>query len=131
MRFVLVILFLYPVLVKSQLYKAEFVTIKEYYEFKIVGKEAYLDYNLTEQYADLIFNDSLYHYQIKKTGKPLDSKRFVVWFKNTKDTMLWNVSEEGDFIFAFSINETLYWFRNISNPLREEFDWVKMKTLDP
>lgn len=127
MRIIVLIILFFPIGIKAQLYKAEFVSVKEYGEFTIVGKNAYLDYNLNEMYAELMFNDSIYYYQIKKTGKPLDRKRFVVWFKDTKDTMLWNVSDEGNYLFAFSIDGKLYWFRNLSNPTREEYDWINKR----
>lgn len=112
---------------KAQLYKAEFVSIQQYGQFEIVGRNAYLNYNVEEMYAELMFNDAIYKYEIKRVGKPKNNSRYVVRFRGSDDTMMWNTSVDGDYIFAFDINGETYWFRNLSHPLREEYDWVKLR----
>ncbi len=36
--------------------------------------------------------------------------------------MLWNTTDEGNYVFGFIINGTTYWFRDLSNPPKEEYD---------
>ena len=108
----------------GQLYKSEFYGKTELGQLKIIASNVYLDYNVPEMRVDLLVNDSLYAYKIKQVGKPINKNRFTVYFEGTKDCMLWNIENEGDFVFGFQIAEEKYWFRKVSNPLREEFEWA-------
>ena len=107
---------------RAQLYKAELVCIKEEDGFKSIANIAYLNYNTKKKYVELVFQDTVYFYKILQTNKPRDRRRFVVWFKKTDDNMLWNTTDEGNYVFGFKIGEQTYWFRELTNPPREEFD---------
>ena len=122
-RLLVVISFsLISIVSKAQIYKADVVCIKEDEKFKTVAREAYLDYNTKQRYVELAFRDTVYHYKILQTNKPRDRHRFVVWFKKTDDNMLWNITEEGNYLFGFIIGNETFWFRELTNPTREEYD---------
>lgn len=113
--------FVFPLKAIGQIYKSGLVCIEEEEKFKIIGRQAYLDYNLDEKYVELAYKDTLYHYEIRNTPKQKDPSRFIVWFKKTNDTMLWNTSEQGDYIFAFNIGEVTLWFRELEQIDKTEF----------
>jgi len=106
----------------GQVYKADLVCVKEDESFKSIANIAYLDYNTKKKYVELAFQDTLYRYKILQTKRPKDKQRFVVWFKKTDDNMLWNTTEEGNYIFGFKIGEQTYWYRELTNPSRAEYD---------
>jgi hypothetical protein len=106
----------------GQIYKADLVCIKEGESFKTIANVGYLDYNTKGRYVEVAFQDTVYFYRIQQTNRPKDRKRFVVWFKKTDDNMLWNTTDEGNYVFGFIINGTTYWFRDLSNPTKEEYD---------
>ncbi|MBL4652128.1 MAG: hypothetical protein JKY53_04565 [Flavobacteriales bacterium] len=106
----------------AQLYKAELVCIKENESFKSITSVGYLDYNTKKRYVELAFRDTVYFYKILQTNKPRDRRRFVVWFKKTDDNMLWNTTDEGNYVFGFIIDGETFWFRELTNPPREEYD---------
>ena len=106
----------------GQVYKADLVCIKEEESFKSIANIAYLDYNTKKKYVELAFQDTLYYYKILQTKKPKDKQLFVVWFKKTDDNMLWNTTEEGNYVFGFKIGEQTYWYRELTNPSRAEYD---------
>jgi hypothetical protein len=107
---------------QAQLYKADLVCIKEDDSFTSIAKIGYLDYNTKKKYVELAFQDSVYFYKILQTNKPRDRRRFVVWFKKTDDNMLWNTTDEGNYVFGIKMGEQTYWFRELTNPPREEYD---------
>ena len=104
----------------AQTYKSTEVFISEMGSYRLVGNLAYLDYNLKEKYVELIFRDSVYQYQIKKTGKPRNKKRFIVSFEGTLNTLLWNLENEGNYFFAFKIENDFFWFKSLSNCTKDE-----------
>ncbi len=116
MRIILLLLMLLPVNVAyAQTYKSTAILRGEAGDYQIVNGTGWLDYNLKEKYVELIFNDSLYSYTILKTGKPRNDKRFIVHFKGTRDSMLWNVENDGKYFFAFVMKGEHFWFREIGN----------------
>lgn len=104
----------------AQTYKSTEVFISEMGSYRLVGNLAFLDYNLKEKYVELIFSDSIYHYQIRKTGKPINKKRFLVSFANTPNTLLWNLEKEGHYFFAFKIENDFLWFKSLSDCTKDE-----------
>ena len=115
----------------GQLYKADLVCVKEDESFRSIANKAFLDYNTKKKYVQLAFQDTLYCYRILQTNKPKDKQRFVVWFKKTDDNMLWNTTEEGNYVFGFKMGEQTYWYRELSNPSRSEFnEFVEGKPLN-
>lgn len=106
---------------KAQLYKADIVCVKEEDDFRTIAKVAYLNYSTKERIVELAFRDTLYSYKILQTNKPKDRHRFVVWFKKTDDNMLWNISEEGNYLFGFILNGETFWFKELTNPSEEEY----------
>ncbi|MBT6439125.1 MAG: hypothetical protein HOK72_05415 [Flavobacteriales bacterium] len=122
-RFSLILLFLgFGYCSHGQVYKADLVCVKEEESFKSIANIAYLDYNTKKKYVELAFQDTLYCYKILQTKKPKDKQRFVVWFKKTDDNMLWNTTEEGNYVFGFKIGEQTYWYRELTNPSRAEYN---------
>jgi len=99
----------------AQTYKSTSIVRGEVGEYQTVKGIGWLDYNQKEKYVDLIFNDSLYSYKILKTGKPTNDRRFIIHFKGTRDSMLWNVENEGKFFFALVMEGEYYWFRELSS----------------
>ena len=99
----------------AQTYKTTSIVRGEVGDYHTIKGNGWLDYNQKEKYIELIFNDSLYRYKILKTGKPINDKRFIIHFKGTRDSMLWNVENDGEFFFALVMNGEHYWFRELSN----------------
>ena len=99
----------------AQTYKSTAIVRGEVGDYQTIKGNAWLDYNQKEKYVELIFNDSLYRYVILRTGKPRNGKRFIVHFKGTRDSMLWNVENDGQYFFAVVMKGEHYWFRELSN----------------
>lgn len=102
--------------VYSQCYKSELVFVRNEFleeKFELVDTVAYLDYNLKDRYVKLYFQDTLYHYNIKKTDQKKDQKRFTVNFKKTSDFILWNLTRKDDYIFVMQLDGFKYWFRDL------------------
>ena len=99
----------------AQTYKSSAIVKGEIGDYQTVNGSAWLDYNQKDKYVELIFEDSIHHYTILKTGKPKNDKRFVVHFKGTQDSMLWNIESDGNYFFALIRKGEHYWFRELHN----------------
>lgn len=116
---------LFPICASAQVYRCDNIHLKLAGEYLSVDGTAYIDYNVSEKYVELLMGDTVRHYNIRKARRQKSQQRFIVEFRGTHDLLFWNTEERDALICSFRIRGLNYWFKELSPIERELYSKVK------